>query len=976
MANIIKRVWRQNKFVQIDDLKGMLFQAEQAGHTFEISGIDEDGNTVVLTGTPSGVLLRPDNTDVALTCSVSGGVVSATLPAECYDVPGRFGLTIFITNNNSKVAIYAAIGTISRTSSGTASPGTTQSVVDLINAINAAINSIPASYSNLLADIAPTYSDSALYAVGQYAWCEGDLKRCIVPITTSESYTAAHWTSAVLGQDVCDLKSAFNTGLVQTTLTRWESGTYKANGAQTGSSTRIRNNKKVGIKTGIARISCASGFKFLVFGIDKNGNELGSLKSGMVFDTSSDPALRLTDFYCGLFPEYTFKIAFMNDAESSSITTSDGQYCYYYANTDKTLSIVGKAADAKEVGDMKDAIETIDEAVFDEETVELTTTSAIGYWSGASLNTTDSNRRRLTADIEGANKIHIVGVVANGYNIYTFLDSSGNLMESDAYLQASGDTNVDTDYDVYPNSKYVVVSVNSTSAASDVHIYRFVKSSKIEALEDVAEDYNELKPDIEAVIASVVVPPVSCVVSGNDIQIRSKFDDEKYIALNASKNGGGNGGFNYTKYITFTTDPTDGAISTGTDFKAASDDVCPIRYNNSYRGGNHGIYPAWNLTQENHGKTVADIGSIYRSNMDVVIISVPDANHLVVMSKYSASSRKMALGNPTSPLVHVSGGTHTDNIVFSRTTIQLKPDCKNYTLNIRSDNGTELTGNGEIKGNYIDILESYDIQDFVAMLDYLIGNVGSNTNASYYNDSIPAEMHVINTYRFFPKGKEVISTSYIPTIANAMANYIGGTQSMEIGTKYLIPYTSYNEISIMSGSSIVTLPSTWLDDEFPPNKFYQFNTDGRGFMVGYDVTSGEGIPAKRLLNASVQAGWIEGSSNKMYPMALAKVNPSDGSSYGEVLMSSGFSITSFRRPLYMPTDDVLSCVFDLPGSQIAEIDLLASFNGQIKLDGVKDQGKIEVLHKDSGVTIKNSIVCDGSVWVESTGVGGCTLKIS
>ena len=210
MANIIKRVWRQNKFVQIDDLKGMLFQAEQAGHTFEISGIDEDGNTVVLTGTPSGVLLRPDNTDVALTCSVSGGVVSATLPAECYDVPGRFGLTIFITSDNSKVAIYAAIGTISRTSSGTASPGTTQSVVDLINAINAAFNSIPASYSDLLADIAPTYSDSALYAVGQYAWYDGDLKRCIVPITTSESYTAAHWTSAVLGQDVSDLKSAFS----------------------------------------------------------------------------------------------------------------------------------------------------------------------------------------------------------------------------------------------------------------------------------------------------------------------------------------------------------------------------------------------------------------------------------------------------------------------------------------------------------------------------------------------------------------------------------------------------------------------------------------------------------------------------------------------------------------------------------------------------------------------------------------------
>ena len=262
MANIIKRVWRQNKFVQIDDLKGMLFQAEQAGHTFEISGIDEDGNTIVLTGTPSGVLLRPDNTDVALTCSVSGGVVSATLPAECYDVPGRFGLTIFITNDNSKVAIYAAIGTISRTSSGTASPGTTQSVVDLINAINAAINSIPASYSNLLADIAPTYSDSALYAVGQYAWYDGDLKRCIVPITTSESYTDAHWTSAVLGQDVSDLKSALEYNDNIAIIDDWHNNALIATN---GTTVDIRNIQPTsGYRCAV--VSCSPGDVFTING--------------------------------------------------------------------------------------------------------------------------------------------------------------------------------------------------------------------------------------------------------------------------------------------------------------------------------------------------------------------------------------------------------------------------------------------------------------------------------------------------------------------------------------------------------------------------------------------------------------------------------------------------------------------------------------------------------------------------------------
>lgn len=208
--NIIKRIWNQNKMVQIEDLKGMAFQAEDGGHTFEIYGIDEAGETVTLTGTPSGVFLRPDNTDVVLDCSVSDGVVSATLPDECYDVPGRGGLTVFITADGKKTALYAAVVTVSRTSSGTVAPPATQTVVDLINAISAAVATIPASYSALMADIAPTYSDSALYAVGQYAWYDGDLKRCIVPITTAESYTAAHWTSAVLGNDVSDLKSALD----------------------------------------------------------------------------------------------------------------------------------------------------------------------------------------------------------------------------------------------------------------------------------------------------------------------------------------------------------------------------------------------------------------------------------------------------------------------------------------------------------------------------------------------------------------------------------------------------------------------------------------------------------------------------------------------------------------------------------------------------------------------------------------------
>ena len=209
--NVIKRKWNMNSMVQIEDLTGMTFQDEAAGHTFEISAIDDAGNAVALSGTPAGVFLRPDNTDQALTCSVSNGKVYATLPAGCYDIPGRFGLTIFLTSNSQTAAIYAAVGTVARTSSGTASPGTTQDVVDLINAINAAIAQIPASDTNLKAAMAHTYSTSALYAVGDYAWYNGVLYKCITAITSGETWTSSHWTAANMGGDVSALKSAITT---------------------------------------------------------------------------------------------------------------------------------------------------------------------------------------------------------------------------------------------------------------------------------------------------------------------------------------------------------------------------------------------------------------------------------------------------------------------------------------------------------------------------------------------------------------------------------------------------------------------------------------------------------------------------------------------------------------------------------------------------------------------------------------------
>jgi hypothetical protein len=191
--------------VTIEDLKGMTFQQEVSGHTFEITGVDDAGNIIALSGTPSGVLLRADDQEVALSCSVSGGKVYATIPANGYAVPGKFGLTVFLTASGQTTALYAAIGSVNRTASGIVAPPAGSDVATLINQINAAIAAIPANYN---ACFAPTYSTSGLYAVGQYVMYDGYLYRCTTAITTGETFTPAHWTQVALANDVSDLKSA------------------------------------------------------------------------------------------------------------------------------------------------------------------------------------------------------------------------------------------------------------------------------------------------------------------------------------------------------------------------------------------------------------------------------------------------------------------------------------------------------------------------------------------------------------------------------------------------------------------------------------------------------------------------------------------------------------------------------------------------------------------------------------------------
>jgi len=60
--------------------------------------------------------------------------------------------------------------------------------------------------------------------------------------------------------------------------------------------------------------------------------------------------------------------------------------------------------------------------------------------------------------------------------------------------------------------------------------------------------------------------------------------------------------------------------------------------NGTYIGANHGCSDARELTCPNHGRTVADLGTVWQDEAGAkfVILKIADANHLWVMSTNSS----------------------------------------------------------------------------------------------------------------------------------------------------------------------------------------------------------------------------------------------------------------------------------------------------------------------------------------------------
>ena len=192
--------------VQVKVLQGNLFSADNAGNTINVF-VTNNGQPATLGGTISANVIRGDGTTVAVSGAIDGNRAYIILPQACYAIPGVVQIIIKNTESSTTTTIAAVVANVYESTTDTVvDPGNIiPSVAALVEAIEDAVAEIPAGYN---ACFAPAYSTSSTYALGQYVTYSGYLYRCTTAITSSESWTAAHWTQVALANDVSSLKSA------------------------------------------------------------------------------------------------------------------------------------------------------------------------------------------------------------------------------------------------------------------------------------------------------------------------------------------------------------------------------------------------------------------------------------------------------------------------------------------------------------------------------------------------------------------------------------------------------------------------------------------------------------------------------------------------------------------------------------------------------------------------------------------------
>ena len=447
--------------VSVVFLPGNMFSMDNGGNIINVFVV-QNGEPVALGGSVSANVIRSDGTTVAITGALEGNKAYIILPQACYAVPGIIHIVMKITEGTTITTIAAVTANVYQSSTdAVVDPGTlVPSIAALIEAIEDAVDSIPVDYSGLLATLAADYSTSKTYKVGDYAWYGGVLKRCISPITTAESYTAAHWTNAVIGDDLSALKSAFEpiTGngiieMVRNAQITYSGATLDLNGI----TSRAGRN--------CAIIECSAGNIFTI-----NGTSGTTLRLYAFYDANDPPHLIEGTMAPANATGNNTQIIAPANAKYLAINDLSGQAVSFYGKLlSKTVSEIQTqtASNTANITQNTDDIAKITTDLTDI-TREIGLTNITGWQSGAISGGTNANIASAVANPTASSVFEYAIVECSPGDVFTINANSGTSPKAfyftdDSYnVLTRGDKGSYTDYVIAApeTSSYLVINKN------------------------------------------------------------------------------------------------------------------------------------------------------------------------------------------------------------------------------------------------------------------------------------------------------------------------------------------------------------------------------------------------------------------------------------------------------------------------------------------------------------------------------------
>ncbi|MGS0705061.1 pyocin knob domain-containing protein [Acinetobacter sp. ANC 3781] len=344
----------------------------------------------------------------------------------------------------------------------------------------------------------------------------------------------------------------------------------------------------------------------------------------------------------------------------------------------------------------------------------------------------------------------------------------------------------------------------------------------------------------------------------------------------------------------------------GVTIATMSDDVAPLYIADAQISANHG-YMGGSITLAAHGKTVADIGSLWTdaAGRECIILDIPDANTIVMTQTITNTS--FSASNLV--FTHKSGATNTATInATSTASVQVYPVLNKHKTSLSAD-GIPLdykTQEVSYKQDFT-VSESYGLLLKSDIVAYVIANKGKKIT-SY--ESITPFLQFNNSYAFDSDGGCTITSDFVVLKATSFRDFMM-LQSVKIagsGLTYYVPKSlpfSQDSISydFTKGVDIALTQKPTVAIDFTPDKvdqtvnpvdrYIQRSSVG-GFSLGL-LPALDAEPTRRKVLTTTKAGRVN-TTLKIYHSLV------DTTSISNLAVGDYFGGKGYRK--YFPAPDV------------------------------------------------------------------------